>query len=388
MSLIADEKLIYRSPCPQDLFCYSPWLTEGFNNRLMLSFDLAGPGLPNEPGPKSDYGDFGSNQCRIYVSDDHGESWRHTGSLPMLHARVFKAGNAMYLLGHSGRLIISKSTDNGETWSDPSILDDINKWHQAPCAIDYRHGKIYLTMEHEPLKNGWAGGDPVLMSAEVEKDLTNPENWTFSNKLEFQKVASLNWPNAFGFSPVCWLESNVTRIYDKEHELYDPEDKTVLILSRVHSNQNNYAAMLLGRENEDGSLTLDTVKASNGSPWIYFPFPGGHMKFHIAWDEPSLRYWLIASQSEYNLAERNGIGALNSRRRLALYFSTDMFNWSFAGMVGIGPCPSGSRHYASLMIDGDDILVLSRSGDEQAKNAHDTNMITLHRVKNFRELVY
>jgi hypothetical protein len=41
-----------------------------------------------------------------------------------------------------------------------------------------------------------------------------------------------------------------------------------------------------------------------------------------------------------------------------------------------------------MVADGDDLLVLSRSGDERAKNAHDGNLITLHRIENFRDLVY
>ena len=39
-------------------------------------------------------------------------------------------------------------------------------------------------------------------------------------------------------------------------------------------------------------------------------------------------------------------------------------------------------------IDGEDLIILSRSGDENAASAHNGNMITLHRVKNFRDLVY
>ena len=39
-------------------------------------------------------------------------------------------------------------------------------------------------------------------------------------------------------------------------------------------------------------------------------------------------------------------------------------------------------------IDGDDLVILSRSGDARAKSAHDGNLITFHRVRNFRELVY
>ena len=46
------------------------------------------------------------------------------------------------------------------------------------------------------------------------------------------------------------------------------------------------------------------------------------------------------------------------------------------------------RHYASMVIDGDDLHVLSRSGDYRAKSAHDGNLITFHSVRDFRKLVY
>jgi hypothetical protein len=41
-----------------------------------------------------------------------------------------------------------------------------------------------------------------------------------------------------------------------------------------------------------------------------------------------------------------------------------------------------------MAIDGDDLVILSRSGDQRAKSAHDGNLIAFHRVKSFRELVY
>ena len=37
---------------------------------------------------------------------------------------------------------------------------------------------------------------------------------------------------------------------------------------------------------------------------------------------------------------------------------------------------------------GDDLIILSRSGDKDALSAHNTNMITVHKVKNFRSLIY
>ena len=54
-------------------------------------------------------------------------------------------------------------------------------------------------------------------------------------------------------------------------------------------------------------------------------------------------------------------------------------------MVAEGRGKLDSRHYARLLFDGDDLLVLARSGDCRAKTLHDGNLITLHRVRNFRE---
>ena len=41
-----------------------------------------------------------------------------------------------------------------------------------------------------------------------------------------------------------------------------------------------------------------------------------------------------------------------------------------------------------LVIDGENLCVLSRSGDSRAHSAHDGNLITFHTVKDFRKLVY
>ena len=78
----------------------------------------------------------------------------------------------------------------------------------------------------------------------------------------------------------------------------------------------------------------------------------------------------------------------NERHRLVLHFSRNLVDWCFAGVIAIGNSPKESRHYAGMTIDGDDLLVLSRSGDAQARSAHNGNLITLHRISGFRGLAY
>ena len=78
----------------------------------------------------------------------------------------------------------------------------------------------------------------------------------------------------------------------------------------------------------------------------------------------------------------------NERHRLVLHFSRNCVDWCFAARVA-DTCEYGQgRHYASMVIDGHDLHVLSRSGDHRAKSAHDGNLITFHTIPGFRRLVY
>jgi hypothetical protein len=127
---------------------------------------------------------------------------------------------------------------------------------------------------------------------------------------------------------------------------------------------------------------------------LHIPIPGGQMKFDVCYDEVSQYYWLVSTQATDSMRrpeclpnDRYGLPD-NERHRLVLYFSTNMFDWCFAGIVAIGKTTKQSRHYASMVIKEDDILILSRSGDEDAAGAHNGNLITLHRIENFRKLVY
>lgn len=404
---VATESILFRSPSSQDIFCYSPSICCGVSGRLIASFDLGGAGVDRLDGPKSDSGDFGlANQLRILVSDDRGNTWRETARLPMMHTRLFRAGGRLYALGQSGRLLISASSDNGESWSSPAVLEADSRYEPG-TSIDFHNGRLYLEMERKREFDTWPGVEQVLLSAEESDDLTRPESWTFSEPFFLPEHIAMTQPFGMPLYPEgdtapgryngrcdC-LETNVQRIRDPNHLLYDPEDRTLILLARLHAGGiSNMAVMLRGIEYPDGRLEIGLFSTPGGVPFLFVPLPGGQMKFHIEYDSVSRLYWMVSSQTtdsmtrpellspeRYNLPD-------NERHRLVLHFSHNLIDWCFAGVIAIGHSPKESRHYAGMVIDGDDLLVLSRSGDAQARSAHNGNLITFHRVNCFRDLSY
>ena len=44
MKLIADEQILFESPDPAGIYCYTPAILVGENRRLIAAVDLGGPG--------------------------------------------------------------------------------------------------------------------------------------------------------------------------------------------------------------------------------------------------------------------------------------------------------------------------------------------------------
>lgn len=408
--------IVYRSPSPADVFTYSPGIAVLPDGRLIATMDLGGKGAARLPG--SDPEAAHSNVCKIFLSDDHGGTWRHVQDFPFLHARPFVAGSAVYVLGHNGDLMITRSDDWGETWSPVSKLTEGESWHQSACNVWYTDDRLYLVMERvdrsTPFK-GWPVAiiRPVLMRARVQDDLRKRESWTFASEVTFESLVDLDKTDYFGIpryripkhdsvllapgrscAPFGWLETNVVQILPENHIWHDPTGHTFHLFARAHTGHTNLGIVFKVVEKPDGSMETLLETAPSGKKWVFLPMPGGQMRFHMLYDAPTKTYWLLSSQTTDSMvipermpSDRFGLPD-NERHRLQLHFSTNCVDWCFAGMVDIGQTPRCSRHYASLAIDGDNLLVLSRSGDLQASDAHNGNLITFHTVRDFRKLIY
>lgn len=419
--LASAYRVIYSSPYPDSLYCYSPAIIKLASGRLVATLDIRD--VDDARKQVGNYDGWYKENARswwqglIYTSDDGGESWIQRGTFPFLHARPFVSGNSLYILGHAGDLKVIRSDDGGDTWSEAYSLTQGQFWHQAPCNVLYANGCVYLVMERFKYESRahWKVKvlAPVLMRGKIGDDLTRRENWTFASELAFCDVMQDDKTDYAGIpfyhcdpdettpvgggrkvAPMGWLETNVVQFTDPRHVWYDASGKTFHLLSRLHDGWVGHGALLKVKEHADGSMETMLETAPSGKKVLFVNIPGGQMKFHILYDDISGLYWLLGSQSTDSMVDVAKMEAdrfdlpNNERHRLVLHFSKNCIDWCFAGVVAIGADVKQSRHYASMCIDGDDLLVASRSGDEHVFTAHDTNLITLHRVKNFRSLVY
>ena len=430
MKPLANDFIVaYRSANPTKEFLYTPAILVLKSGRYVMSLDIT------------------DKAGKICVSDDKGQTWRETGNEQFHHASLFLDGSRIWLLGShtvSGDLLSMYSDDDGESWSQPGMLTEGQTWFHCATDVCYKDGYVYIPMDQCYLKEGetirskWPPNilAPVLLRGKLGADLRQRENWLFSESVRFRDVASeanlrdIGVPffasqedaaeeedyepasaiyrqtydhennkeaRPFRYHAVGWLEANVVQITDPEHYWYDPTGKTLHLFMRANSHITGYGCVMKAVETvEDGKevIKVECVTVPSGKRMLFLPIPGGQNKFFIKYDEKTKLYWLLSVQATDSMRrleclspDRYNIPS-DERDRLALHFSSNMVDWCFAGLVAKSGHSRQARHYASMDFDGEDLIVLSRSGDENAASAHNGNMITLHRIPNFRDLVY
>jgi len=417
MEILADDYVkVYESEHPSVIGCYSPGIARLDSGRLVVTIEIGGKKIYPIEGPKIE-SDLGQSQGKVFTSDDKGKTWQHRGDYAMQHSRTFVAGSSLYILGHTGDLGIIKSDDDGDTWTDPVKLTDNEHWHQSPCNVHYANGNVYIVMEKKVYDdiNGWNvnGLAPILMRANVNDDLTKRESWVFASELAFRDLIDPKDLDYFGVPfyetprrtfievskgrpchPIGWLETNIVQFVDPDHIWYDETGHTFHLWMRAHTGRTGFACIVKVIETNYNTMVTIPEKVPSGKKIVYVPCPGGQMKFHILYDEITKLYWLLSTQATDSMTKPERLPAErynlpdNERNRMQLHFSKNCIDWCFAGMVAIGKETKQSRHYASMVIDGEDLQIVSRSGDEHARDPHNGNMITFHTIKDFRKLVY
>jgi len=418
--LSAKDEWVVTSDAPQERFYYTPSIIRASDNSLIVSCDIGGA-VEHE----KDYQPFPESAqkmvCRIYVRAPKSTIFGHTASLPMCHGRLFSLKGRLYIIGHNGQVQLAFSDDSGKTWSPLIQLTESKGWHASACNVWRTSERLYFCMERRADSSilGWnvAGLAPHVLSVGLTDDLTNPKSWKISNSFTFSDLfanprfeyfglpfmaTGYRWPaltfvakgKVLKSSPMGWLEGNVFQITDPEHVWFDPNGRTFHILLRCNTAGVGYGAILKVVEDENFDLYTELVRAPSGEPLVFLPLPGGHNKFFLLYDEATQTYWLASTQPidsmrrvDHLRDKRFGLPN-NERNRLVLYFSRNCVDWIFAGPIAIGEREQHSRNYPSMIIDGNDLLIVSRAGTDQAKDGQYNDAIMLHRIPRFRDLIY
>jgi len=320
---------------------------------------------------KRDRGDI--HNTAVFKSTDKGISWDLIADVKNQRwSNIFYHRDALYLLGTYkafGNAVIRKSVDGGITWTEPTNkkngLIAEGRYHCAPVPIVIHNGRLWRAMEDAPSGREFRA---FMMSASVEADLLDADNWSFTNKLPYSE----EWREGFG----GWLEGNA---------VVTPAGELVNVL-RCHFARGMHSTAAIVNVSTDGKT------ASFNPEQDFIVLPGGtSKKFTIRYDQESNKYWSLVNWIQpRDLKYLDELGAGKIRNTLALASCTNLRDWIIERIILYHPdVENHAVQYVDWQFEDQDIIAVARTAYDDglggAANYHDANYITFHRVKNFRK---
>jgi len=320
-----------------------------------------------------------NSRVHIVRSRDGGSTWDVVASLPYYTATPWVHDGAVYLFANKGGrryrnddLLLLRSGDDGASWSDPSTLFRGHYWNCHTSMVQ-REGRIYWATDDLSLGENERG--PCVIVGDLSVDPMDPAAWRKSNSVPYQGVPDQLINPAFADRPSRYLEPNVLNVAGR-----------LRVVATVKPKRQSTTGLCAVLDVQDDGRDIDLEFTQ------YHPMPGGQLKFDIVWDEVSRLFWATLNLAADGqdamgwMGEGGGrfLGG-NDRRFLMLYYGIDGLNWFPAGCVARASGLSQSFMYPKHVLDGEDLVVISRTSIE-APNRHDADYATFHRVRNFRDL--
>lgn len=306
----------------------------------------------------------GQNLTQLFRSEDNGDTWTFVTNLyPCFWGKLFVHQNHLYMLATSteyGALLIGRSEDGGNTWTPPTILigpgsREQGGPHKAPMPVITHRGRLWTSVDYGSWTTG--GHCTGVISIAVDADLLDCNNWTLSPFLPYNK----DWQGTTGSKiQNALLEGNVVVTPDGQ----------LAVIPRYQTQYGKGIILHVNQDNPAASLSFGKV----------IDFHGNLSKFTIQYDVRSNRYWSLVNRG-------------TRRNILTLVYSVDLETWHIAKDIldyeNNGWPEDHSKvgfQYVDWLVDGDDLLFVSRTAINGANSFHDANHLTFHRIKQFREL--
>ncbi|MFT5369531.1 MAG: hypothetical protein ACI8V2_004509 [Candidatus Latescibacterota bacterium] len=339
----------------------SPSLLQLPNGFLLASHDIY-------------WGKAAQNLTHVFISKDNGTTWSFQSQIfPSFWTKLFFHHGVLYAFGMDGEygdLNIFKSTDEGRTWSAPTLMckggnRDVGGPHKAPMPVVEFKGRLWTAFEY----GSWSlpsYHDSGFASIAVDDDLMVRENWVISEFLRY----SNDWDGVCKGEARGYLEGNI---------VITPEDTLVNVLRYQieHCDPNYGRAIVLGIDHDHPE------KAPTFNRLIRFH--GNFSKFTINYDSVSGYYYALVNRVTQK-------AELKQRNCLTLTRSKDLDNWEMVRDI-LNFQDNGWKEdlkkvgfqYIDWIFEGEDILFLSRTAINNAYNFHNANYLTYHRIEHFRD---
>lgn len=317
----------------------------------------------------------GQNLTKIFASYDDGKTWQYrTDLFPCFWGKLFEYGDALYMLGFTteyGHLIIGKSTDEGESWSEFVSLfpGSGNRYcggpHRAPLNVMEHAGRLWAAVDFGTWeKQGHMSG---VVSVSVTDDLMKPESWVMSDFLPYDPT----WEGAAAGDSKGCLEGNMVLL----------PDGTLCNMLRYQiqncvPNRDRAVLLKIHPENPEKQPAFYKI----------IDFMGSLTKFSVTFDPVSQHYLALVNRV---IDEKKPM----ARNVLAFVVSRDCIHWEFIrDMVDCSAYENATEkigmQYPDILIDGEDLVWVQRTAMNNATNFHDANYITFHRMRGFRRYIY
>jgi len=322
-------------------------------------------------------------EVRTARSSDGGRTWKPLPPLPYFTACPWMHDGVLYLFAHKAGtdnyrnddIVLLRSDDGGQSWADPVTLFKGHYWN-CPTGIVEANGFVYRAVDQLGVSS--SGRGEVVIAGDLSRDLMDRKSWRISNAVPYPGTPK-SLRRGFPDYRDHWLEPNVVNVRGR-----------LMVLSRPRIAAQTTANIcgVCDLTDDGRDLRLEFTQ--------FYPVPGGQNKLHIIFDNVSKLFWTPATlvtdsqdqigycQEARKRREFTGTGG-NERRILMLMYSVDALNWFQAGSIAKAPKLRQSFMYACPLIDGQDLLVLSRTSHD-ARDQHDADLCTFHRVKDFRRL--
>lgn len=359
--------IVTHSPASSGMYIGSPSIAILPNGDYVASHDFFGPKSTEHVSAVS----------RIFSSSDKGKTWKQISEINgQFWSKLLVHQGNLYLFGtnrHHGNTIIRKSLDRGATWTSPTdaqngLLKE-GEYHCAPVPFVEHDGRLWRAMEDAagPPKQWGKRYSAFMMSIPLQADPMVASNWTLSNIMRYDS-AYLNGHFT------GWLEGNAVIA----------PDGSVLDILRVDDRTTLEEKAAIVRISADGKTA--TFDPETG----FIAFPGGSKKFTIKYDAKSGLYWTLSSLVPDAVKAGNaGKSPSGIRNTLGLFSSKDLKTWKFHKTLLEHPdVVKHGFQYVDWLFEGKDIIFLSRTAYDDglggARNNHDANFLTFHRVRKFR----